>query len=277
MSLKIISWNIGHRSNVWREVAGLDADVALLQEACEPPTDVKSRVALDPEPWMTGGVAKRPWRTAVVGLRPDLFIRRIPVRSLDEAGRDDLAVSRIGSLAAAQIDVAPAQPAMILVSMYSVWESPYAGGEGSWIFADASAHRLISDISGLVARQKGHRIIASGDLNSLYGHGENGSPYWGARYQTIFDRFAAIGLVFVGPQSPNGRQADPWPSELPATSRNVPTYYTSHQTPATATRQLDFAFASADIASQVDVRALNTIDNWGPSDHCRLEITVRDV
>ena len=278
MSLKIISWNIGHRSKLWLDVAGLDADVALLQEACEPPTDIKTRLAIDSQPWMTGGssTTKRGWRACVVGLRPELPIKHLAVRSLNEGDRDHLAVSRSGSLAAAQIDGGLTGAPITIVSMYSVWESPYLVSEGNWIFADASAHRLISDISGLVARQTGHRIIAAGDLNSLYGYGENGSPYWAARHKTIFDRFAAIGLVFVGPQSPNGRQAEPWPSELPTTSRNVPTYYTSHQAPATATRQLDFVFASADLASQVDVRALNTIDGWGSSDHCRLEITVHD-
>jgi hypothetical protein len=41
----------------------------------------------------------------------------------------------------------------------------------------------------------------------------------------------------VGPQAPDGgRQADPWPEELPAGSRNVPTYHRSRKTPATATR-----------------------------------------
>ena len=38
---------------------------------------------------------------------------------------------------------------------------------------------------------------------------------WKGRYATVFDRMAAIGLPLVGPQYPNGRQADPWPDELP--------------------------------------------------------------
>ena len=104
-------------------------------------------------------------------------------------------------------------------------------------------------------------------------HGEKGDAYWARRYQTIFDRFAALGLRFVGPQAPAGRQASPWPTELPEASRNVPTYHSNHQTPATATRQMDFVFASTDIADQVHTRALNEVAEWGPSDHCRVEIT----
>ena len=83
-----------------------------------------------------------------------------------------------------------------------------------------------------------------------------------------------MGLRFVGPQAPNGRQANPVPAELPAGSLDVPTYHTSNQGPAGATRQLDFVFASYGLAEQISVRALNEVDDWGPSDHCRLEIDV---
>jgi len=275
--MKIISWNIRHRSDIWHSVAGLSADVALLQEACEPPPALVAQVDVDLEPWRTDGPATRRWRTSVVGLRPGLAIERIPTRSLPDAGAEELPVSRVGTLSAARVVNPSTSESLTLVSMYSVWESPHKATGGSWIFADASAHRLISDISGLVGRKRGHRIIAAGDLNALYGHGEHGSSYWAARYRTIFDRFSAIGLTFVGPQSPAGRQAFPWPNELPADSLNVPTYYTTKQTPATATRQLDFVFASSEISPRIDVRALNQVDEWGPSDHCRIEINVRDA
>jgi endonuclease/exonuclease/phosphatase family metal-dependent hydrolase len=110
-------------------------------------------------------------------------------------------------------------------------------------------------------------------LNILHGYGEYGSRYWKGRYDTVFDRMAALGLKFVGPQAPEGgRQADPWPKELPVESLNVPTFHTNRQSPATATRQLDFVFASESIADRVKVRALNSVEEWGPSDHCRVMI-----
>ncbi len=84
----------------------------------------------------------------------------------------------------------------------------------------------------------------------------------------------ALGLRFVGPEAPHGRQADPWPEELPKDSRNVPTYRSTSQTPATASRQLDFVFASETIAERVRVRARNEVADWGPSDHCRVVIDV---
>jgi hypothetical protein len=38
--LKIISWNIARRELAWRSLLDSGADVALLQEATEPPSDV---------------------------------------------------------------------------------------------------------------------------------------------------------------------------------------------------------------------------------------------
>ena len=118
----------------------------------------------------------------------------------------------------------------------------------------------------------GHHAIAGGDLTVLYGYGEN--DYWKRRYDSVFDRMAAIGLPLVGPRYPSGRQAEPRPSELPKDSLNVPTYHHPRQTPATAERQLDFVFASESLADSISVRALNSPEEWGPSDHCRLEITM---
>ena len=61
---------------------------------------------------------------------------------------------------------------------------------------------------------------------------------------------------------------------MPADSRNVPTYHTPLRGPATAERQQDYVFASRGMVDSLSVRALNEPDEWGPSDHCRLEITV---
>jgi hypothetical protein len=82
------------------------------------------------------------------------------------------------------------------------------------------------------------------------------------------------GPAVVGPRFPNGRQAEPWPAELPADSDCVPTYHHSRQDAATATRQLDFVFASRSLANTVSVCALNRVDEWSESDHCRMLIEV---
>ena len=273
--MKIISWNVAHRSQCWKRLLEMDADVALLQEAAEPPPEIAERLDVNPAPWHTAGgdSARRAWRTAVVKLTDRVQVEWIEAKGIDDAGSGELAVSRLGTISAAHVTPLGGQP-FVCVSMYSPWTTPHASTDSSWIVSDASAHRVVSDLSAFVGRESGHRIVAAGDLNILHGHGEHGSTYWARRYETVFMRMNAMGLLFVGPQAPNGRQADPWPDELPRTSRNVPTYHTNRQTPTTATRQLDFAFASDSFGDSLSVRALNSPEQWGPSDHCRLEIKI---
>lgn len=250
-------------------------DIALLQEATRPPDDALRGLGIDDAPWRTeGNGVVRDWRAAVVRVNPDLSVAWYQTRSLERCGPGELGVSREGTLAAADVADPETGEITTFVSLYSIWERPLGEIGSQWIYADGSAHRLISDLSALVRRQRGHRIVAAGDLNILHGYGERGSGYWAERYRTVFDRFRALGLKFVGPQSPNGRQAGPWPEELPLDSQNVPTYHTAQQSPVGASRQLDFVFASESIAEQVQTRAMNEPDQWGGSDHCRVEISV---
>ena len=86
---------------------------------------------------------------------------------------------------------------------------------------------------------------------------------------------AAIGLEFMGPQAPNGRQANTRATGEPVDSRNVVTYYLPGKNPETASNnQLDYVFASRGFHESVTVRAMNSVKEWGASDHCRLLIEV---
>jgi hypothetical protein len=270
-TIKIITWNMAHNVANWQTVLASNIDVALLQEALMPPNQLRDEFIICEED--EGVKSGHTWRTMVVGLQGSKIIDFVPIKTQPLGGNDPsaLMVSRPGSLSAAGIRIRKTGEEITVVSMYANWMNPISQTGSSWIFADASTHRLISDLSGLIGQQKRHKIIAAGDLNILYGYGEGGSSYWKGRYDTVFDRMAALGLKFVGPQAPEGgRQADPWPKELPEESLNVPTFHTNQQTPVTATRQLDFVFASESIADRVAVRALNSLEEWGPSDHCRV-------
>jgi exonuclease III len=267
--LRIWSWNVNRR-HLWDRLAGSEVDVALLQEAPVPSGPWKSKVVPHPTTgWRTAGGS--PWcRTAVVAVCERTLLEPRPLTSLEERAPGALLVSRIGTLAAA--DVVVDGETITLVSMYAAWEGHRPGP----IYADASAHRLLSDLSGIMNDARSHRVIAAGDLNVLHRYGEYGDSYWAARYATVFDRAEAMGLRFLGPQAPHGRQASPRPAELPEDSRNVPTYHTLKQGPMGATRQLDFVFASDALADRLTVRALNTDpDEWGPSDHCRVLIELQ--
>jgi exonuclease III len=274
--LKIIAWNLAHREESWRFLTDMDADIALVQEAAPPPYDVAQRIAVDSAPWKTDGAGcNRPWRAAVVKLSDRVTVEWLEPKAIADANRGELAVSRLGTLAAAIVTPLNGKP-LIVASMYAPWEKFHATAQSKQIYADASVHRVISDLSAFVGHTHQHRVVAAGDLNILYGYGEHGSAHWASRYDTVFARMAALGLSFVGPQAPNGRCAEPWPDELPRTSKNVPTYYTSHQHPTSATRQLDFVFASNPLREHMRVIALNEPNEWGPSDHCRVQIALAD-
>ena len=271
--LKLLSWNMNQKAANWQAVIDSAVDVAMLQEAKPPPKEIAESFILQQE--ADSAESKLPWRAMIAGAAESDSVEITPIKTQPLGGRDieALMVSRDGSLAAAAVKIKDTGEEVIVVSMYSTWMSPIKQTGSSWIYSDASAHRLVSDLSGLIGQQKGHKIIAAGDLNILYGYGEENSPYWAKRYSTIFDRMDAIGLRFIGPQAPEGgRQADPWPKELPEESLNVPTFYHNRQSPATASRQLDFVFASESIAERVKVKALNRVEEWGPSDHCRILI-----
>lgn len=229
---------------------------------------------MDNVPWETVSPGKNSrWRTAVVKLSDQVDVEWIKPVPIDQAGWGQFAVSRPGTLSAAQVRHKDELP-IILLSMYGFWEKSHELTGSNWLYADASVHRVISDLSTFIGTQRNHRIIASGDLNILFDYGENGSKYWASRYASVFTRMESLGLKFVGPQAPNGRQADPWPSELPTNSKNVPTFYSNRQTPETASRQLDFVFASEKLADNVRAVAINDPSDWGPSDHCKILIEI---
>jgi len=140
-------------------------------------------------------------------------VRRTPTKPLAEAAEDELGVSLPGTSAACEVTTETGE-AIVVASIYGAW-GRVLGKEGGWIYADAAVHRLVSDLSALVTTQRGHKLLVAGDLNILYGHGERGSEYWIARYETVFRRMEALGLPFVGREHPNGEQASPWPRIVP--------------------------------------------------------------
>lgn len=275
MPLRLVSWNIQKRDEAWRELAAATTlDVALLQEAKPPPADVTCEfVPARDGAWTMAGYVK-PFRAAVARLSDRVVIRARKTADFASLETGVLRVSVPGTLTV--VDVEWAGEVFTCVSAYAPWQNVVTDAPKPGIISDAAAHRLISDISTLIAK-KDHRIIVAGDFNVLRGYGEDGNKYWAGRYATVFARMDAIGLRCLGPAVPNGRQAEPWPNELPKDSKNVPTYHSSHQTPATAARQLDYVFASEGIADRISVRAMNGVDEWGPSDHCRVVIEVADA
>jgi len=287
MPLRVVSWNIHQLDEPWRQLTSDPSlDIALLQEARPPPADVRYEVVPARGANWKMPRYRRAFRTAVARLsdRVSMKERRVTALALstelaaDEPAEThslDIGVSVPGTLTV--VDVTWGEEVFTCISAYAVWQNFVGAAKRPGIMADGSAHRIISDISTLITSKERHRIIVAGDWNLLFGYGESGNEYWAGRYATVFARMEALGLRFAGPQAPHGRQAEPWPKELPKKSLNVPTFYHSRQKPATATRQLDYVFASESIANRLTVGALNDVSDWKLSDHCKVVIEVDDL
>ena len=201
-----------------------------------------------------------------------------PIRDL---GEDAIGASDIGTVAAARVIPHDDEDEdFVAVSMYARWLSPHPSINAKSSrsdYSDASAHRNISDLSTFIDRSDtaAHRILAAGDLNMFYG--ATGRRYaLPERERTVWDRMQALGLEFLDPQVPQGRRAEAplEPVDVPADTKDVPTWYFPGAGPAGAKYQLDYVFASRGFHKKVSVRAMNGIEEWGPSDHCRLAIEV---
>ena len=271
--MKIVCWNMKWNSNheqAWAMLHAMDADIALLQEARKPPAGVDDWAEVNPEPWRIEGRTVR-WRSAVARLSDRVDVEWIASKSIAQAGPYDFAVSRPGTLAAAIVTPKGGTP-LTVVSMYAAWEN-YSrhSGRSSAILAVSSLHRMISDLTRLVGPRT--RMIAGGDLNIYRRKSDRPTPWtwpdgFAMHYGTVFDRMEAIGVPFAGPQAPSGRQPT---SRDGRESRDVLTFYTPREgKPNKATQQLDFVFATPNIANRISVRALNEVEEWGPSDHCRI-------
>ena len=289
MALKIVSWNMAKRRDPWRVLSRMAAsgevDVALLQEAGKgPPEDVAV-----PDGFEFDHVAERLDRRlgpeldrwpAVVKLSDRVrleWLQQVPVYPARGCPGSELemGVSGVGTLAAARVTPVEgsADDSFVAVSMYARWLRTHPSRKSSWIYSDASAHQILTDLSAFTTSSDpaDDRILAAGDLNMFYG----ATGYKLAlpeRERTVWKRCKALGLKFIGPQWPNATRRSSGHSDVPPNTGNVPTYYSNKQSPDTAVYQLDYVFASRGFHRNVRVHAMNGVEEWGPSDHCRVTI-----
>ena len=279
--IKVVSWNIATMHEPWRQLVKMDADVALLQEVGTISEEVLDRVELSPhEPWLShdpiAGYPYDRWPRVIRlsdRVKVEWFRQTAPTWVSPERPLD-MAVSGLGTIEVARVVPAAGPEPFIAASMYARWFNPHPTADGDWIYPDASAHRIISDLSAFIGyydRPAKHRILAAGDLNMSF----QSTDQFNHRAQTVLDRFEALGLEYLGPQYPAGRRADPIPEHLNEESLDVPTYYHKpSNTPAGAGVQIDHVFVSRGFHEEVQTKALNGVAEWGPSDHCRICIDV---
>ena len=295
--VRIVCWNINRSRDAFLELSEMpDVDVALLQEVGKGAAGAMASTVGEQVAWNWN--RSRMW-PAIVRLsdrvRVDLFTPVAPER--DVLPPDTIAVSDSRTLAAARVTPLgggkQAVEPFFVFSMYARWLYPHPqaersptrqGGHNLYAYTDGSAHRIISDISAFIAHTapSSHRLLAAGDLNTIYRAADDSRWENPVRARTVFDRMQVLGLEFLGPQWPDAerRTKSPLPG-TPKDTRNVPTHVVQGQLrrmrdhDVVTGYQLDYVFASRGFHDRVRVHAMNDALGFGTSDHCRIRIDVQ--
>ena len=82
--VKVVCWNTNHQKEPWRWLHQMDADVALVQEACDPPSDARDRVDIGPKEHWDAAVWNSEWWN---GRFPKLSDRQTMVVKLSDRVR----------------------------------------------------------------------------------------------------------------------------------------------------------------------------------------------
>lgn len=128
MAIQVVSWNVAKRHAPWRELVGMDADVAPLQAVGNYPTDVADKVDTGPpESWDSHYWNSDWWH----GRSPQLFDRRAKIVKLSDrvdvewfrqvspigwCADDEMAVSGIGTIAASRVTPTSVEPFVVVLS-----------------------------------------------------------------------------------------------------------------------------------------------------------------
>lgn len=276
-TIRVVSWNIDKRRAPWFALAEMarrgEADIALLQEAGNPPGEIADEFRYENDALEPATFNHWPLVVQLSDKVEVEWFRQVSAKGWWRDNRE-IEVSGIGTIAVARVvPCGQAEEAFLAASMYARWARahPITTAKKPGLHADISVHRILCDLQAFMDYPSHYPMLAAGDLNLYYGATE---ASWYEYERVVWDRFKALGLEFLGPQLPNGRAPSSTPPHSPEHTRDVPTWHSSQQTPAEANRQLDYAFASRGFHETVTVRALNGVEEWGPSDHCRLLIEV---
>ena len=145
MTTTVVNWNIARRHEPWRQLVEMGADVALLQEAGNPPADVADRVDTGPpEHWDSHGWNSDWWE----GRFPNLYDRWPKVVKLSDRVEVEW-FKQVGPISAARSrrdrcqryrhdrrrpchDRGDGSAPFIAVSMYAKWTRPHKSVPTTW-------------------------------------------------------------------------------------------------------------------------------------------------
>jgi len=270
--VRIATWNMDHwkrsaalRKEAWDFlVTQVRPDIALLQETV--PVDVDDHVV-----FRSGGLLdervsppkERGWGSAVVSFGPRI---RAIERAMSPFSREPVPLLRTypGSVAIAQV---VGDDPLVVVSAYGVIDRGYA---------DATVHRILSDLTPLLDEQRAARVIIAGDLNI--------TTQWSAKHKgvlrgrhveclrrdaNLIDRFSALGLHnVVERQGPNPLEG--CECTLGAECRHV---QTQRHEASVFPWQNDYVFVTEDLLAQKPtVEVFDHDSAWRLSSHCPIVV-----
>lgn len=277
--LRLVSWNMGGafaggRVEWGHLLAEPSWDAGLLQEAPNPWALEVQTVPRADGYWKTDTSGQFRARTAIARLSDRVELREIPTAPISHAGPGEFAVSRVGTVTAAEVSVTSTEEEITLISVYGLWENPVPYQR--LIYADASMHRILSDISALTSGRD-RPVVLAGDFNLVRDlNSPSDAETWNRRQANVFDRLEALGFTFVGPQTPDGVPPIVSTPGMPADSRAVVTHRPKKTDPGSGRYQLDYVYVTHQLVDRTRTRALNDGDEWGPSDHCQVAIDIAE-
>jgi hypothetical protein len=241
--------------------------LAVVQEA-SPPEQLKPAV------YQRIDKKKYNWGSAIVALRSDLRFeerRRVPLEKcyLAAVAADELPDSHPGACAIAGVLNAHGKHLFTAVSLYGQWEM-MPGGKN--MYACARLHRMMSDLTCVLAASRRYPIVLAGDFN-VTTQFPSSKPTQAERdaaasASAAFARLRAWGLTNCLVR--NGA-SNPRPAECTCLEGNACTHVQTFRSNTRLDRlptQLDYAFLSESIAPTVKCRAVHDDAAWELSDHC---------
>ena len=274
--MKLISWNMNQRASNWGVLAELMREhnvvAAMVQEAVAPLTgcDHGLRVFTDPslleDPWQMPVPTVRRNFASAIAVRGDVYVDRWTPAPIGKAEYSKPAISHQGQWVA--IGLGEPDDRVWIVSLYGLWETM---PDTKDIFAQATLHRALSDLSLLFLAKATKQVVVAGDLNIWLGYG---NKKWEPGYRSVFDRFEAYGFTLAGPRRAKGAPLEGCPCCGGDRCLHVRTYRHQHSA-SSIPYQNDYAFVRG--VGQAACVALDDERNWQHSDHCPILIEFNGV
>jgi exonuclease III len=271
--MRIVSWNMNRPSpssrrhqNAWDYLKEeLRADLVLAQEATPPRF---------PVPLVYRPMGEGPYNNGsmVVGLRPGLELRpwpRVPLlESLPSAVPEgSLPDSHPGACAVADV-LDHGRVMFSAVSLYGSWEmmpgARSAGGKN--MYGGPRLHRMLSDLTGLLARGPRRAVVLAGDFNVTSQWADSPDNEASA----VFQRLRAWRLVDCITHT---RASRPRTSECECPDGAACSHIQTHRSGS----QLDYAFVSESVVPGLSACTVESVAIARDlSDHCPIVLDLDD-